>query len=46
MYPGGHMIWMAIGWTIGLAIIAVLLWSLMMLFKVLHEPPSKTKRAA
>jgi uncharacterized membrane protein len=35
MYPDPHMIWMALGWTIGLAVMAAFLW---MLFTVFGGP--------
>ena len=30
MYPGGHMIWMAIGWLFAIAVGAAMVWSLLM----------------
>ena len=38
MYPGGHMIWMAVAWAIGLAVIAGVLWTLLILINAYRGP--------
>jgi hypothetical protein len=35
MYPGEHMIWIAVGWGIALAVIATALWLLLNLLKAI-----------
>ena len=38
MFPSGPMIWMAVVWSIALAFISVVLWALLTLLKVYHQP--------
>ena len=38
MYPGGHMIWMAVAWAIGLSVIAGVLWALLILTNAFRGP--------
>jgi hypothetical protein len=38
MFPGGSMMWMAIGWAIALSVIATIFWTLLLLLNAFHSP--------